>query len=447
MKHKYDMTQGSILKGFLFFMLPLFLGSLFQLLYGTVDLLFVGNFLGKSDAAAVGASSILVTCLVGLLTGISVGAGAILAQLWGAQRTEEAELCIENALLLGCVGGIVLTAVGLMASEPALRLLHTPNNIISHALIYVRIYLFSAIGMILYNMAAGLLRAMGDSKTPFLVLAAGGILNVVIDALFIAVFDWGVAGAASATVISQSFTAVVLVTRLIYKNRLLKKRWKLDWGMLGQILSVGIPIGVQSMLLTLSNLFVQYYINGLGENAVAAFTVYFKVENLIYLPIMAFGQAMVTFTGQNIGAGNIERIRKGAVVCNAFAAAVIAGISAIVLIGGSQILGMFCKEEEIIAEGLKVIRITFPFYFVYAILEVTGGIIRGYKKTMQSMMIVIVNLCVIRVVLLNILTARFHTIRTVAMVYPVTWGLAAVSFVIYYCKIRYEKGSETEKVV
>lgn len=202
--------------------------------------------------------------------------------------------------------------------------------------------------------------------------------------------------------------------------------------MIKRILSVGVPVGLQSMLLTLSNLFVQYYINELGENAVAAFSVYFKVENLIYLPIMAFGQAMLTFTGQNIGAGHIRRIQKGAVICNIFSAAVVACISAAVLNFGTQILGCFCKEEAVIEEGMKVIGISFPFYFIYAILEVTGGIVRGYKKTMQSMFIVIVNLCVIRVLLLKFFTSRYHTIQAVATVYPITWVLAAISFIIYY---------------
>ena len=440
MRRKLDLTQGNIMKGFFLFALPLFLGSLFQLLYGTVDLFFVGNFLGKTDAAAVGASSILVTCLVGLLTGISVGAGVVLAQLWGGRKLKEADICIENALFLSVAGGILLTALGLLLSESALVLLHTPESIMPHALLYIRIYLFSVTAMILYNMSATLLRAMGDSRTPFLVLAAGGILNVGMDAWFIAVMKSGIAGAAAATMISQSFTAIVLLVRLFRQNQLLKKRWKVDRDMLFRILGVGLPLGIQSMILTVSNLFVQYYINGFGENAIAAFTVYFKVENLIYLPVMAFGQAMVTFTGQNIGAGNRERIRKGAIICNVFSAAVIMGISAAVLCFGRPILNIFCGEEEVIVEGLKIIRTTFPFYFVYAILEVTGGIVRGNKKTMQSMAIVIVNLCVIRVLLLSIFTEYFHSIHAVAAVYPVTWILAALSFVLYYYRIsRQEK--------
>lgn len=439
MKKNMDLTQESILKGFCLFALPLFLGSLFQLLYGTVDLLFVGNFLGKTDAAAVGASSILVTYLIGLFTGILTGTEVVTAQYWGAGKQEKVILYMEDALFLGGVGGISLSGIGMALSQQALIWLNTTKNIMPHALVYIRIYLLSIPAMVFYNMASGIMRAMGDSRTPFLVLSAGGFLNVLMDALFIVVFKWGVSGAVFATMVSQSFTAVALLLHLFRQNGLLKKQWAADQKIVGRILATGFPLGMQSMILTLSNLFVQYYINGFGEDAVAAFTVYFKVENLIYLPIMAFGQAMVTFTGQNVGAKKNDRIRKGAVQCNAFSIVVIACISAVVLLFGRQILGVFCKEEEVIAEGLKIIHVSFPFYFTYAILEVTGGIVRGTGKTMQSMAIVIIHLCVVRVLLLEILAEHFHTVQAVAAVYPITWVLAAAVFAGYYYSLYYQK--------
>lgn len=432
MKKTLDLTRGNILKVFFLFALPLFLGSLFQQLYGTVDLLFVGNLLGKREAAAVGASSILVTCLIGLFTGISVGAGVVTAQYWGAKKEEEVLTCIQNALILGVVGGALLTAAGLLLSRQALIWLNTPEEIMEPALVYIRVYLLSILPMILYNMCAGILRAMGDSRTPFLVLAVGGILNVCADALFLAVFHMGVGGAALATMASQGFTAVVLVMHILRKENLLHTRWRLNGAMLGRILKVGFPLGIQSMILTLSNLFVQYYINGFGEDTVAAFTVYFKAENLIYLPIMAFGQAMVTFTGQNIGAGKYERIRKGAWSCNAFSAVVTAVIAGIVLFFGRQILGLFCDDPVVVEKGLEIIHVSFPFYFIYAVLEVTGGIVRGTGKALPSMVIVIATLCVLRVALLRILVESFHTIQAVTAVYPITWGAAALSFVLYY---------------
>ncbi len=439
MKQRQDLTQGNIVKGFLAFAVPLLFGSLFQQLYGTVDLLYVGNFLGKSAAAAVGASSIIVTCMIGLFTGISVGAGVVTAQFWGAKETERVKKSICNSLLSGLIGGILLIALGELLAQWMLRALNTPEEILKEALVYIRVYILAILPMILYNMSAGILRALGDSRSPFLVLAAGGILNVCMDAVFIILLQWRVAGAALATMVSQSFTAVVLTAYLFVREALWKESWRIDPKLLARILKVGFPLGIQSMILTLSNIFVQHDINGFGEDAIAAFTVYFKVENLLYLPIVAFGQAMVTFAGQNVGAGNYERVRKGTLSCNVLAASITAGISALILSFGRQILGLFCSEESVIMEGLKIISISFPFYFLYAMQEVTGGAIRGMGKTLQSMAVVITALCVVRVILLKLLVHYFHTIQAVAAVYPLTWGLAAAAFIGYYAHLMRRK--------
>lgn len=300
MKKNLDLTNGNIIIVYILFALPLFLSSLFQLLYGTVDLLFVGNCIGKTAAAAVGASSILVTCLIGLFTGISVGISVVISQQWGSGK--DIKVSIMNALLLSISGGIVLSIAGQFIAKPVLYLLDTPQEIMLDALRYVHVYLISIMPMIICNVCAGIARAMGDSRTPFFVLATGGILNVFMDALFIAVLDLGVFGAALATLVSQVFTAVWMIVYVFGHEHLLKGKWIWNWSIVSRFLGVGIPLGVQSMILTVSNMFVQYYINGFGEDAIAAFTVYFKIENIIYLPILAFGQTMVTFTGQNIGA-------------------------------------------------------------------------------------------------------------------------------------------------
>ncbi|MCC8100793.1 MAG: hypothetical protein LIP11_00525 [Clostridiales bacterium] len=266
------------------------------------------------------------------------------------------------------------------------------------------------------------------------------------DAVFIVLLPWGVAGAGLATVVSQSFTAIVLTAYLFRREKLQKERWTVEPMLLLTILRVGFSLGIQSMVLTLSNIFVQRVINGFGENAIAAFTVYFKAENLLYLPIVAFGQAMVTFTGQNMGAGKYDRIRKSAFSCNLLAAAITAGVAAVVLCFGKEVLGLFCSDEDVIAEGLKIIHISFPFYFLYALQEVTGGIIRGMGRTVQSMAVIIGTLCVTRVILLEILAGWIHTIEAVAAVYPITWGLAVLAFVIcyFYLKKR-ELGDDIEE--
>lgn len=431
-----DLTHGSIGKGYILFAIPLFLGSLFQQLYNTVDMLFVGNVLGKNAAAAVGASSILVTCLINLFTGVAVGAGIVISQLFGARKEQEMKEAVWIAVLAGIAGGLCLTVIGVTCSQAVLVKLHTPEAIIPDAVLYVQIYFLSAVPMVLYNMCSGILRAQGNSRTPFHALAAGGIVNVIMDAVFLIVLGWGVAGVAVATLFSQSMTAIFLLVHMLRHKVLTRQR--LRWDLLGKIICVGVPVGIQSMILTLSNVVVQYHINGFGENVIAAFAVYFKAENLLCLPIIAFGQAMVTFTGQNYGAGRYDRIRKGILVCNGISAAVLVVLSWSALAAGKWILGAFCPDQAVIAEGLRIIGVTFPVYFIYSLFEVTGGVVRGIGKSVPSMIIVIVNLCLIRILLLEIVDRTVHSVESVAVLYPVTWLLATVSFVIYYLHVRKE---------
>lgn len=431
-----DLTHGSIGKGYILFAIPLFLGSLFQQLYNTVDMLFVGNVLGKNAVAAVGASSILVTCLINLFTGVAVGAGIVISQLFGARKEQEMKETVWIAVLAGIAGGLCLTVIGVTCSQAVLVKLHTPEAIIPDAVLYVQIYFLSAVPMVLYNMCSGILRAQGDSRTPFHALAAGGIVNVIMDAVFLIVLGWGVAGVAVATLFSQSMTAIFLLVHMLRYKVLTRQR--LRWDLLGKIISVGVPVGIQSMILTLSNVVVQYHINGFGENVIAAFAVYFKAENLLCLPIIAFGQAMVTFTGQNYGAGRYNRIRKGILVCNGISAMVLVVLSWSALAAGKWILGAFCPDQAVIAEGLRIIGVTFPVYFIYSLFEVTGGVVRGIGKSVPSMIIVIVNLCLIRILLLEIVDRTVHSVEAVAALYPVTWLLATVSFVIYYLHVRKE---------
>lgn len=436
---KVDLTQGSIVKGFLIFAFPLFLGSLFQQLYGTADVLFVGNILGKHQAAAVGASSILVTCLIGLFVGISVGAGVITAQFVGAGEEDKTRDTIQNSILFGAIGGIFLMIVGLVLSKEALSWLQTPESIMSEALVYIRIYFLAIPSMILYNMGASILRAMGNSKVPFFILAVGGVFNVFADAFFLAILKMGVGGAAFATFLSQTATAVAVIFYLIKEEKLYQVKWKIKIETMKKIAWLGFPLGIQSMIITLSNLVVQYYINGFGETSVAAFTIYFKLENFIYMPIMAFGQTMVTFAGQNLGAGNYKRIERGLVTGNIISILVTLFLSAGILSFGTSALGLFCQDAQVVEEGLKIIWISYPFYFMYAIMEMVGGVIRGSGRTMQSMVIIIVNLCLIRIAVLAYLVKEVMTIQSVAAVYPITWGLAMMSFVLYYYYLKRRK--------
>lgn len=258
----------------------------------------------------------------------------------------------------------------------------------------------------------------------------GSGLNVLLDDLFIVVIPFGIAGVAFATFGSQTFTAFCLLICVLRRERLFKRGWKIEKQMMGDIMRTGIPLGIQSMILTLSNLFVQYYINGFGEDAVAAFTVYYRVETFLYLPILAFGQAMVTFTGQNYGARNHERIRQAVRSCNIFSALVIAGLSAIILYFSRSVLRIFCKDPDVLELTRSIILVSFPFYFTYSIMELTGSVVRGLGQTMQSMRIVIFALCIVRVLVLGWSVRVFHSIQMVVAIYPVTWLLAMLLFML-----------------
>ena len=312
-----DMTNGPIFGPLVLFILPLIGGSIFQQLYNTVDFIFVGNFLDKTAAAAVGASATLINCTIGLFTGIAVGTTVVAARAIGGGDLKRAEKTIHTSVTLGIIGGIVLMAVGILFSPGILRLLNTPESVMPQAILYIRIYLISLPMLFFYNIVSGGLRAEGDSSTPFKVLVICGLLNVVFDAFFIVVVKMGVAGVAVATTLTQSLSALMIgifASRNGRKIRFSFRKLGIDGALLKGVLRIGLPAGIQTIIITISNVFVQYFINDFGETAVAAFATYYKVENLIFLSILAVGQASTTFAGQNMGAGNYRRIRKGSII-------------------------------------------------------------------------------------------------------------------------------------
>lgn len=432
-KKQTDMVKDSIAKSLILFAIPLFAGSIFQQLYNTADLLFVGNLVGKTAAAAVGASSTLVTCLIGLFTGISVGAGVAVAQAMGAEDQERMDKVLHTAAAFSLVAGIILTIVGEIIAKSILQLLNTPENVLPDAVTYIRLYFLGMLPMIIYNVGAGILRACGDSKTPFWILAAGGILNVFVDWLMIGPMHLEVAGAAIATTASQTFSAVAVCVVLLRGNdhiqmKLSKIRfWK---GYLGRILHLGLPAGIQSMLITLSNIVIQYYINGFGEDAVAAFSTYFRLESFAYLPVLAFGQAATTFAGQNYGAGRMDRVKKGMLMAGGISMACVAAIAFTLLALGETAVGWFVKDEAVMQIGLQIISVSFPFYWLNSLIEVLGGTIRGLGRSLTSMIIILATLCGARIILLYILETRLHTIPALASVYPITWSMAVAAFIV-----------------
>ena len=364
----HDLTTGPIAVKLALFALPLLLSYMVQQLYNTVDLIFAGNLIDANASAAIGMSGMLVTCLVGFFGGMAVGAGALIARSYGEGDMRGLGTAIHSTVALCAAGGVMLTALGELLTPAYLGAMRTPDALMPMASAYLRIYFVSMPAIVFYNLCSGVLRALGDSRSTLVAQGIGGLLNVAADWLFIARLRMGVAGAAWATLISQTVAAAVVVRRLTkleapYALRLYRVR--LDRAVLGGTLRIGVPAGVQALAITLSNVFAQYHINSLGESAIAAFTAYFKVELLVYYPIIALGQAMMTFSGQNLGAGRMDRVRRGLKICLMLGVGFTVLVSTVGLAAGRALFRVFFADREAIRLGLEIISVTFPFYFVY----------------------------------------------------------------------------------
>lgn len=430
-----DLTRGPVGRQLLEFALPLFLGSLIQLLYNAADLMFVGRILGKEASAAVGASGLIVTCILGFFTGLGVGVGVVAARAVGRGARQELECIVHSAAGLTALLAAVFTALGLVFSPLFLTWMHTPADVMDSAVIYIRLYLLSLIAIVSYNIGSGILRALGNSKLPMLYQLTGGLANVLGNTLFIYLLDWGVQGAALSTVCSQGLAAVLTVRRLGRMGngcRLSLRRIRLEGRICRQFFAVGVPAAIQSVVITFSNILVQTCINGLGVVSMAAFTAYFKVENFIYLPIVAIGQAVSTFTSQNAGALQPERIKTGARTAIAMGLAVTACTVGATLLFSQRIFGLFACEQEVILLGCQIARITCPFYFLYVFLETFASVIRGAGKALPVMAIIVVNMCAVRTCILRLMAVFFPSAHGVAAVYPLTWACTVLCLFGYY---------------
>ncbi len=435
MEKNQNLTEGPIGKKLLLFALPLLGASFIQQLYNMVDILFVGNLLGTESTSAVGASSLLTNCIVGFFTGLSLGTGVVISMAAGQGDKEKIRNTIHTATGLSLAGGVIFTAAGLLVSRRMMIWMNTPEEILEEALIYIRIYLLSMLPLFLYNMNAGIIRARGDSGTPMLFQLLGAVINIIFDWISIRWWGMGVDGAAWATFGSQLAAALCSVLYLMRRKdeyHLSLRKIRISGKILSEVLRIGVPAGLQNMVITLSNIFVQTAINGLGVTVIAAFTVYFKVELVIYLPIVAFGQAATTFVGQNMGAWRLDRVRKGVRTCIRIGLVYAVGVAAVLLPAGGFAFSLFSPDRAVIEAGMRIIRVTFPFYWLYVFLEVHADALRGAGHSLPPMAIILLCVCVLRTVLLMTFTHIWGSLEAVAAVYPSAWLAAAVCLTLYW---------------
>lgn len=439
-KNIEPMTSGSIWKRMTFFALPLLLGNLFQQLYNTVDSLIVGNYLGSSALAAVSSSGSLIFMLIGFLSGISSGAGVIVARFFGAKDTKNLHLAVHTTVAFGLVASVVMTLVGVLFTPQVLIWMDTPESVMPEAVTYLQIYFSGSLGFIMYNIFVGILQAVGDSRHPLYYLIASSVINLVLDILFIGVFHTGVDGAALATVISQLISAVLCLILLLKSKesyRLEIKEIKFNRKILGLIIQIGLPSGMQNSIIAFANVIVQSDINAFGEMAMAGYGAYSKIEGFGFLPVTSFTMALTTFVGQNLGAEQRERAHKGAQF-GIWVTVILAEIIGVVIfIFAPQMIAAFDSTPEVIRFGVEKARTAALFYCLLAYSHSVAAVLRGAGKATVPMLVMMVCWCIIRVAFLAITIPLTHSINMVYIVYPLTWALSSLVFFIYYKKAKW----------
>ena len=432
-----DITEGVIWKGIIRFSAPLLVGNLFQQLYNMVDSVIVGNFVGTGALAAVGSTMAIINMLVGLFMGMSSGAGVVLAQRYGAKDEQGTQETIHTAICIQIIAGLFITVLGILLAPWAVNMTQTPADIRDDAILYLRIFFLGAVPLFLYNGSAGMLQAVGDARRPLIYLIIASVTNIALDLLFVIKFGLGVAGVAIATIIAISISAVLGVSTLMRDDdiyRVSLRKLMLHRNALAKIIKVGVPAGLQSSIISLSNVVVQRYINIYGTAVVAGSSAFNKIDAFIVMPFMSLSLAATTYVGQNIGARKWDRVRESAKWIFILMAVVTGAACLLLWFFCGHFLRIFTSDQEVIYYGLKEMQWLVPFYLLCGFVQTCAGVIRGSGQAFIPMVISVSSFCVLRVIWLAVSGVLFPSIDAVFACYPVTWFTAAVTMFIYYKK-------------
>lgn len=434
-QEKKGITEGVIWKQLLLFFFPILIGTFFQQLYNTVDSVIVGQFVGKEALSSVGGSAgQIISLVVGFFTGLSTGATVIISQYYGAAKEKEIDESLHTAYAFSIAGGIILGVLGIVTAPAVLRMMNTPEQLMEDSALYVRVYFAGLVFIFIYNIGAAILRAIGDSKRPLYYLMICSVVNIVLDLLLILVIPLGVLGAAAATLISQALSAVLVTVTLMYRTqgmKLVLTKIKIYRNMLASILKIGLPAGIEAVMYSISNIIVQVAINNFGVDTMAAWTAYSKIDFIFWMINSAFGISIMTFVGQNYGAGKWERIRKGTGICLGMGI-VSAFVLSILLIGAERFLfGIFVNDAGVVSIGIRMMNLITPAYFLFIFIEVYSGALRAQGVVVMPTMITMLGICVFRMVWVTAVAA-YGTLERVIFCYPVTWAVGAVAMTVYY---------------
>lgn len=438
-----DMTEGNIFRHLILFALPLLLGNIFQQLYNMVDTWVVGNFVSNEAFSAVGSVGPIINMLIGAFMGLSSGAGAVISQCYGAKQFDKVQDTVHTAVLVTLILGVIFTGLGIGMTPFMLRLMDTPPDVLPESTKYLTIYFAGVIGLMLYNMGAGILRAVGDSKRPFYFLVVSALLNTALDLIFVLKLNMGVEGVAYATVIAQGVSAILVLIVLFRSGSCVKlhlRKLAIHWEMLKKIFKVGIPAALQMAITAFSNVFVQSYINYFGSNFMSGWTAYNKIDQLMFLPMQSVALASTTFVGQNLGSGQVERARKGVNTALLMAVGCTAFLMIPVEIFAPYLVMFFNDKAEVVFYGTKLLRWMSPFYLLCCVNQVCGGALRGAGNSRVPMFIMVGSFVVFRQCYLYIM-ANFicNEFLPIAMGYPAGWLVCSTLMYIYYRKANLGK--------
>ena len=440
MRKSIDFTQGNITRAIILFSIPLIMGELLQNLYNSVDALVVGNLVDQHALAAVTVCGVIANMVVNFFNGMSVGSNIVVAKATGCGEQTQLYLVIRSTFSFGVVLGVILSLLGVAFAPQLLYLAGAQDSYFNDALIYLRIYLAGLMFTVIYNNAAGILRALGRSDIPFRILLISCGTNIMLDALFVGVFRWNIAGVGIATVISQAISTVMAyhsINRQIQKRCFALHEMHTQGGkIIAETMRIGMAAGIQSALIGFSNIFVVRYMNWFSADAVAGIGIAQRLDRFVLLPAKSFGITMTTFIGQNLGAGQYQRIKSGERHCAFVALGVTLGMTGIIYAFTEQCVALFSPEPTVIAVGVAMMRILAPLFWIMALREVLLGILRGCGRNLWPTILSLISMVGIRQLFLAIAMRYNPVIENIYYCYPVAWMATLLLLVIYYCSVR-----------
>ena len=447
MKNQLDMTKGPIFKELIIFSVPLILSGVLQLLFNAADVIVVGRFAGDNSLAAVGSTSSFINLMLNLFIGLSIGSSVVSANYFGAGKIRELQNTVHTSMLLSVYSGIGLTILGIVFARPILLMMQAPREVLVLAVLYLRIYFAGISATVIFNFGSALLRAKGDTKRPLYILMVAGVINVILNLVFVICFHMDVAGVALATVISQIFAAVFVVILLMREEDGFKmefKKLKIHKYILFRIIKIGLPAGFQGMMFSISNMVIQSSVNSFGPVVIAGSSAGINIEGFVYLAMNGFSQGALTFTSQNMGAGQKDRIKKLVFVSLLTVLVVGEGLGFLVVFFARQILGIYSQNPLVIEAGIRRLTVICSTYALCGIMDTLSNIIRGIGHSLLPMIVCIIGVCVFRIVWLStiFLTPAFHTEFIIFVSYPISWAVTFIAhcicFSIVFKKVHIE---------